>query len=117
MELVCDESVDYEVISLLRKNNFSVYSISELQAGIPDDEVLNIAYQKGCLLITEDKDFGELTYRLNKPSYGILLIRLINVFGTNKANLVLQALKENTDIMLNSFSVLGNKKLRIKPLT
>lgn len=116
MELVADESVAYEIISLLRQNNFTIYSISENQSGIPDHEVLDIANSKGCILITEDKDFGELTYRLNKPSCGILLIRLLNIFGIEKANLVLQAINENYDLMFNSFSVLGNKNLRIVPL-
>jgi len=115
MEFVADESVDFEVVKLLRESNFDVFSISEYNAGIPDYEVLNIAYSKGCILITEDKDFGELTYRLNKPSAGILLIRLMNIFGEEKANIVLQSIIENYDLMFNSFTVLGNKNLRIKP--
>ncbi len=43
---------------------------------MPDDEVLLDAYNEGRILLTEDKDFGELVYRLNKPSRGIVLIRI-----------------------------------------
>lgn len=45
-------------------------------AGASDDEVLLRAYNEGRILLTEDKDFGELSYRLRKPSAGIILIRI-----------------------------------------
>jgi len=116
MKVVADESVEFEVINALRQNNISVYSIAELHAGIPDEEVLEIANEQACLLITEDKDFGELTYRLNKTSHGILLLRILNVFDEQKAAMVLKTLKTKHQQMLHSFSVLSNRKLRIKPI-
>ena len=74
MKLVADESVDFGIIKLLRENKIEVLSIAHQKKGISDIEVLNIANENKCLLITEDKDFGELTHRLKLKHYGILLI-------------------------------------------
>ena len=58
MNLVADESVDYGIITRLRQMGLGVLSISEDSSGIKDAEVLKIAFENRCLLITEDKDFG-----------------------------------------------------------
>jgi len=72
MTLVADESVDFGIVKLLRTENFSVLSISEKHSGITDFEVLEIAVKNDALLITEDKDFGELAFRLKYKHKGIL---------------------------------------------
>lgn len=64
MMLVADESVDSGIIIQLRQTGIDVVSISEISSGIKDSEVLKMAAVNQCLLITEDKDFGELAYRL-----------------------------------------------------
>jgi predicted nuclease of predicted toxin-antitoxin system len=112
--IVADESVDWAIIKALRENNYQVLSIMEDHSGWPDEEVLSFAYELSAYLITEDKDFGELTYRLKRPSHGILLIRLISSRSDEKAALVLDVFQKNEDRLSNSFSVLDENKLRIK---
>ena len=82
---------------------------------IPAERVLEFSFREDAFLLTEDKDFGELTYRLKKPNHGILLIRLIHLTGEVKAPLVLEVLRENGNQLLQCFSVLDEGKLRIKP--
>lgn len=53
-----------------------MFSILEECNGISDLNVLEIAVKNDALLITEDKDFGELAFRLKYQHKGILLIRL-----------------------------------------
>ncbi len=113
--ILADESVDFAIIDLLRKSGFKVRSILEEHPGWPDEQVLQFAFSKQAYLLTEDKDFGELTYRLQKPNYGILLIRLIHLPGETKAPLVVAVLRENANRLLHSFAVLEEGKLRIKP--
>ena len=79
MKIVADESVDFGIIENIRHNKIEVYSIAETNPGIPDNEVLNIAVDKESLLITEDKDFGELTFRMGFKHKGIILIRLTDL--------------------------------------
>ncbi len=62
MEFVADESCDFAVVRTLRKDGHEVIAIAEISPRIPDEEVLARAREGGQVLITEDKDFGELVY-------------------------------------------------------
>ena len=79
---------------------------------LTDKSVLNIAFEKEALLITEDKDFGELVFRLQLPHHGILLIRIEE--ADYKIISVVAAIRQHYDEMINRFSVINNNKLRIK---
>jgi len=60
MTIVADDNNDFELIKQLRQKNLNVLSIQEENSGINDINVLDFAFQCNALLITEDKDFGEL---------------------------------------------------------
>jgi len=114
IEIVIDESVDYTVIKKLRANGFAVYSICEEQSSLSDKKVLEIAAMNSALLITEDKDFGELVYRLKLRHTGILLVRMIEADSEEKSEAVLKTILKYYDDLLNNFSVLDNKKIRVR---
>ena len=109
--IVADESVDGRLIVELRKFNFDVYSIAEEQPSLSDAKVLNIAFEREALLLTEDKDFGELTFRLKLPNKGVLLIRLDKF---EDKSLVAEIVQKYYNELVNRFSVLSNNKLRIR---
>jgi predicted nuclease of predicted toxin-antitoxin system len=50
--------------------------VAEMDPGTPDETILKIANQNNTLLLTTDKDYGELIFRQNRISAGVLLIRL-----------------------------------------
>lgn len=60
MRLVADESVEAYIIQALRDSGHQVFDIAEHHPGIADHEVLDMAYKRGELLRTNDKDFGDL---------------------------------------------------------
>jgi len=66
MNLIADEGVDRQIVELLRMNGHEVLSIAELKPGISDDEVLLFANSNKSVLITSDRDFGELVYRMKR---------------------------------------------------
>jgi predicted nuclease of predicted toxin-antitoxin system len=114
MILVADESVDFGIILLLRQKGISVISIAEESSGIMDKEVLDIAVKNQCLLITEDKDFGELTFRLKMVHKGILLIRLGELPRIERIELAAQIIEKHFSDLLDNFSVLDKRGIRIK---
>lgn len=57
-----DENIPRVAIELLRKAGMDVRSASEEMAGASDAAVLAAARAEGALLLTFDRDFGELTY-------------------------------------------------------
>lgn len=110
MQIVADESVDFRIIIGLRKLGITVLSISEEQSSIRDEQVLQIATSTNSLLITEDKDFGDLVFRL--PHSGILLLRLDE---KDKAiETACKTIEKYQDELSGKFSVLNQNKLRIK---
>lgn len=63
MKLPADEGVDFHVVSFLRKEGHDVRYVAELEPGISDENVLEIANDELRKLLTTDKDFGELVFR------------------------------------------------------
>lgn len=114
--ILADESVDYAIVKRLRQLGLEVISVTEKYSGFSDAEVLKIARKYQCLLITEDKDFGELTFRLNLTHFGIFLIRLSDLPRNERIETTTNTINTYFDKMLNNFSVLTHKGLRIKPM-
>ncbi|MEM6397733.1 MAG: DUF5615 family PIN-like protein [Bacteroidota bacterium] len=114
--LLADESVDFRVVKRLRRNGYNVDAIIEFSAGADDQTVLDIARERQIVLLTEDKDFGELTYRLNKASYGIILLRLSTIDIDDRVDLLIKLLNEKHRDLRSSFVVIKPSKTRIIPL-
>lgn len=114
MRIVADESVDFMVVRSLREQEFVVYSIAEEQPAISDEEVLKIAVQQQAVLITEDKDFGELVFRLKLPHCGIILLRLGVMASQQKGQLAARAILIHLSELQHAFSVFDGHQLRIR---
>ncbi len=84
MNFIADESVDQSIVDYLRKNNYTVTAISEMEPGLPDNQVFNMANESNAILITADKDFGEIIYQQNVIQYGVILIRLSGLSANKK---------------------------------
>jgi len=63
MKILADESVDILVFEFLKKGGFDIEHVSFFSSGSPDADVLDYAYKKYRVLLTVDKDFGELAFR------------------------------------------------------
>ncbi|MBD0367365.1 MAG: DUF5615 family PIN-like protein [Flavisolibacter sp.] len=64
MKLLADESVDKPIIDALRMAGFDVVYILEIAPEIDDGTILNLSNDEQRILLTQDKDFGELVFRL-----------------------------------------------------
>lgn len=114
MKIIADESVDYAIIQALRVKGFDIYSITEESPGIDDLKVLALSLHFKSILMTEDKDFGELTYRLNERHYGIILIRLSKVPRNERIKLVTDLLADYAEKLIGKFTVISEQGIRIK---
>jgi predicted nuclease of predicted toxin-antitoxin system len=113
--IVADECVEEEIIERLRDNNIHILSIRESHSGIKDVEVLAIAVESSAFLLTEDKDFGELVFRLHQPHNGILLVRFPNDYDPDiKAQKVVKIILEKFEEIDGFFAVLDENRLRVK---
>jgi predicted nuclease of predicted toxin-antitoxin system len=116
MNFVADESLDSPIIAALRNERHDVFSISESSPQIADEVVLKIANEQNRILLTADKDFGELVFRLQLVTSGIVLFRLPQLSNDEKVTLILRFVKEFGDRLPSSFCVITANKIRIVAL-
>jgi len=114
MKLLADESVDGPIVELLRQDGHEVLYIAEIHPGISDSNVLDIANQEKCTLLTADKDFGELIFRQERISTGIILIRLAGFPPLKKAVFVATLLNQHRDEIQRAFTVISPTSIRIR---
>ncbi|MBN2610045.1 MAG: DUF5615 family PIN-like protein [Bacteroidales bacterium] len=114
MVFTADESVDKSIIRILKENNYKVYDIAEIMGGAADNEVMSFADTKDSILVTADKDFGELVFLQKKVHKGIVLIRLHGIAKEKKASIILNAVKRYGDKFENNFTVVQRHVIRIR---
>ena len=59
----------------MRRDGHDVLYAVESLRGATEDALLTRAFSEGRILLTEDKDFDELVYRLRRPTHGVVLLR------------------------------------------
>ena len=114
MNFLAVEGVDKPIVDTLRNAGFNVLYILETNQGADDQLVLSIANEEKSVLLTQDKDFGELVFRLKNVHYGVVLIRLNGYSSTDKANIVLKFLSKYKKELVKSFTVIQPNAIRIR---
>lgn len=116
MNLLADESVDRQIVERLRQEGHDVLYIAEVEPSISDNVVFDRANEKLALLVTGDKDFGEIVFRDNRlSSGGVVLLRLAGLSAEKKAEIVSDAFREYEAEFANHFNVVAPGKIRIRP--
>lgn len=115
MKLIADESVDRPIVDRLRLDGHDVVYVKELTPSITDDAVMQLANDDGCLLLTGDKDFGELVYRLGRVHGGVVLHRLAGLTNEKKAQTVAKVFHDHAAELAGAFTVIAPGVVRIRP--
>ena len=91
------ECVDRQIVDRLRHDGYTVLYVAEMEPGISDHDVLNLANHEGAILLTADKDFGELVFRQGKVTRGIVLVRLAGLLPAIKADIIAATIEDHGD--------------------
>jgi predicted nuclease of predicted toxin-antitoxin system len=114
VNLVADESLDRQIVERLRRDGHTVSYIAEMEPGVVDETVLHLANREQALLLTADKDFGELVFRQHRLTTGVVLLRLAGLAPDRKASLVARALAEHSPRLVGAFTVITPGRIRIR---
>jgi predicted nuclease of predicted toxin-antitoxin system len=114
VKFVADECFDALLVDGLRNHGLDVLYVKEIAPGAADDTVLQMAADQERVLLTEDKDFGELVVRLKLPVYGIVLLRMNPADSRSKLARVRHLLQHHTDRLPGSFVVLSGTRARFR---
>lgn len=114
MKFLADEWVDRQIVDRLRHDRHTVLCVAEMEPGIFDQEVLNLVNQEDAILLTADKDFGELVFHQDRVAPGIILIRLAGLSPATKAEIVTATIEDHLVEILRSFTVIMPGRVRIR---
>lgn len=111
-----DECVDVGVVSSLRSDGHDVVDIAAVAPSITDAAVSSLARDQNRLLLTEDKDFGELVFRLVTPVPGLVLIRIAPELRSRKPGRLRMAIEVYGSALFGRYTVIEPGRFRSRPL-
>jgi len=116
MRILANENFPEDAVVALRRAGHDVVWIRTDAPGIVDADVLRRAQAEDRLLVTFDKDFGELAFRAGLPaSSGVVLFRISVPSSDHVARVALSVL-ESRDDWAGHFSVVEDRRIRMTPL-
>ncbi len=115
MKWMADENLERPLIQRLREMGHDVATVPPSNAGEADSALLAQSVQEGRILMTNDKDFAELTFLQQQASAGIVLIRLPRLRTPEKIERVLEVIEEQRERLAGVFTVIEERSFRRRP--
>jgi len=115
MRFIVDESAGVAVVEYLRSAGHDVLAVAEVMRQADDQDILARASSEARILITNDKDFGELVFRSNRATHGVVLLRLYDECAANRVRVVKGVLAEHANRLTGHFTVATEAGVRIRP--
>ena len=112
IRFVADVNVEKQIVDCLSEKGYDIKWIPDYNCKISDENLLDLANTEKRILITNDKDFGELTFLQRKLSTGIILLRVKGQATNSKVKLIRKLLRDYNDKLLNHFVVVSKTKFR-----
>ncbi|SRR5450756_1969926 len=113
MRFLVDECTGPAVAQWLRLQNHDVVSVFDEIRGADDRDVIQKAFEQNRVLITNDKDFGELVFREKKPHKGVILLRLEDERSANKIAVLQRLIEKYEKSLHGNFIVVTETIVRI----
>lgn len=117
MRILADENVPRPIVAWLRGRGHDVLYAAESRAKSPDADLLAEAEAQGYVVLTEDKDFGDLVYRDRRNSHGVILLRMEDLPAAQRLARLRAAWAEIESHLPGNFLVVTRSRLRMRPLT
>ena len=113
MRFLADESCDFAVVYALRKAKHDVLAVAEITPRAADLDVIRLARKQKRILLTEDKDFGQLVYASGQKALGVVFLRFPVSARDIIANDMVMLVEEQKEKLFGSFVVVQPGKIRI----
>jgi predicted nuclease of predicted toxin-antitoxin system len=113
MRFIADACCDFLMVRALRKAGYDVLRVSEISPRATDIEVIDLALQEARILITEDKDFGQLVYAHGRDNCGVIFLRYPATARKEISRDIVRLVKKRGDELIGSFVVVQPGRIRI----
>ncbi|MCU0286734.1 MAG: DUF5615 family PIN-like protein [Acidobacteria bacterium] len=113
MKFLLDSCISFFAVKDLREENFEVTWIPETGKDPGDQVIIKKAFAENFILVTADKDFGELVFLQRIPSSTI--IRLVDIPAKNQGKVLLGLIKSyKRDIEQGAIITADKYRVRIR---
>lgn len=112
MRLLVDECTGPKVAEWLRNEGHDVFSVYQEATGMSDADVLAKAVHEDWVLITNDKDFGEMVFRERLAHKGVIFLRLADERASNKIDVLRKLFANHSEKLQGQFVTVTDTKVR-----
>ena len=114
LRLLVDVSLGLSLEDCIRKSGHDATFVRDIDLGLPDSAILELAVRDHRTVVTMDKDFGELVNRVGRGHRGVLLLRMEDQAAAMSAPIAARILEDYSEMLENRFAVHQDGRLRIR---
>jgi predicted nuclease of predicted toxin-antitoxin system len=94
LRILTDENISPAIVAELRAAGHDVLAVAVEMPAAPDEAVIDRAVAEGRVLVTEDKDFGELAFKHDRRPTSVIRLALAGYQPPQKAKRLRDVLEE-----------------------
>lgn len=113
MRFLADECCDFYMVKALIADGNDVLCVRELSPGADDSSVVETALREKRILLTEDKDFGQLIYAHGQGALGVIFMRFPIPARVRIADELVEMVRKIGEGLIGSFVTVQPGKIRI----
>lgn len=113
-KFLIDVGVGKAVENFLNEKGFDVKTVRSINPRMKDIDILRMSVSEDRMIITMDKDFGELVHHYSEEHKGVLILRMEDARGTEKCSVIKEIIQNYGYKIQNRFCVFSKGNLRIK---
>jgi predicted nuclease of predicted toxin-antitoxin system len=115
-KFIADEGFSFPITSILREKGYDVIWIGDVAPGVDDAKVFEISRKEGRIILTEDKDFGELAIRFKCKTSGIILLRIEPEQKELREEKMLELFRDFSDKLKGHLIIVDEQKIRFRKI-
>jgi predicted nuclease of predicted toxin-antitoxin system len=113
--LLADENIPKKALEALKQQGIDIVSVADFSTGLSDQDVIKTAIRENRIIVTFDKDFGELIVKRRLKPPGLILLRLTKISPTEVAGRIKDLIKRQI-VLDGNIVVVQDDRIRVAPM-
>ena len=113
---LADENIPFAIVEELKEEGYNIESLPSNKRGMLDKKMMNYAFEKDLIILTFDKDFGQLVFKEKMQAIGIVLLRFLPTSPKRIKTIIREILADKEFNPIGKFVVVHDTHMRIVDL-
>ena len=114
LKFLLDVNVGQAIEEVFTEKKYDIKCVNKLDPTISDIEILKIALSEKRIIVTLDKDFGELIFNSGHPHAGVLFLRIEDATILERKKIITYILDNFYSQLQNNFCIYKKGNFRIR---